>query len=113
MIFFSFVFQLVDLRKPPIDVNAAIAGAGGNAMGGILGAALGESAAQTEARVAEAKKGATDLSGLVRKKNRDAPAPAAAVAETNSNGKRPAEEPAGGAAAEGESKKARVDEAEE
>ncbi|KAK2046029.1 hypothetical protein LZ31DRAFT_552740 [Colletotrichum somersetense] len=62
--------RLVDLRKPPIDVNAAL---GGDGVGGILGAALGESAAQTQARVEEAKKTATDLTGLVRKKNKDEP----------------------------------------
>lgn len=45
-------------------------------MGGILGAALGESAVQTEARIEEAKKTATDLTGLVRKKGKPA-APAA------------------------------------
>lgn len=68
-------------------------------MGGILGAALGESNAETEARIQEAKKTATDLSGLVRKKEKKA-TPAAVA-----NGKRKAEE---GAAGEG-SKKARTE----
>ncbi|KAK2023326.1 hypothetical protein LX32DRAFT_644710 [Colletotrichum zoysiae] len=70
--------RLVDLRKPPIDVNAAL---GGDGVGGILGAALGESAAQTQARVEEAKKTATDLTGLVRKKNKDEPKSADKPAE--------------------------------
>lgn len=39
-------------------------------MGGILGAALGESSTETEARIEEAKKTATDLTGLVRKKDK-------------------------------------------
>ncbi|OLN85560.1 NASP-related protein sim3 [Colletotrichum chlorophyti] len=65
--------RLVDLRKPPIDVNAAL---GGDGVGGILGAALGESSAQTQARIEEAKKTATDLTGLVRKKKKEEPKPA-------------------------------------
>lgn len=108
--------RLVDLRGPPIDMKAAL---GVDPMGGILGAALGESNAQTEARIEEAKKTATDLSGLVRKKEKKAapspsPAPAADSASSSSsaaapNGKRKAEE----GAAEGEeegSKRARTEE---
>ncbi|KAK7744489.1 hypothetical protein SLS53_003373 [Cytospora paraplurivora] len=79
--------RLVDLRGPPIDVKAAL---GVDPMGGILGAALGESSAQTEARIEEAKKTATDLTGLVRKKDKK-PAPAAG---SSSNGKRKAEDDA-------------------
>lgn len=64
-------------------------------MGGILGAALGESAVETEARIEEAKKTATDLTGLVRKKGKAAASPAVAVeasaSEPNGN-KRKAEE---------------------
>ncbi|KAK6216555.1 histone H1-binding protein [Colletotrichum tabaci] len=109
--------RLVDLRKPPIDVNAAL---GGDGVGGILGAALGESAAQTQARVEEAKKTATDLTGLVRKKNKEEPKPVeksveeVKATEISANGeesngtKRKAEEPA----EEDESaKKAKVEEA--
>lgn len=113
-------FQLVDLRKPPIDVNAAIFGAGGNPMGGILGTALGESAAEKESRIEEAKKTATDLTGLIRKKAKDetaAAAPASAADktngqqqhETNGSAKRKAEEPAEGTP-EADSKKAKVEE---
>ncbi|GKT60571.1 histone H1-binding protein [Colletotrichum tofieldiae] len=109
--------RLIDLRKPPIDVNAAL---GGDGVGGILGAALGESAAQTQARVEEAKKTATDLTGLVRKKNKDEPKPAekrveeAKAAELPANGpesngtKRKAEELA---EADESAKKAKVEEA--
>lgn len=67
-------------------------------MGGILGAALGESAVETEARIEEAKKTATDLTGLVRKKGKAAASPAAAgdatASEPNDN-KRKAEEEEG------------------
>lgn len=103
--------QLVDLRGPPMDVQAAL---GGDPMGGILGAALGESAVQTEARIEEAKKTATDLTGLVRKKGKPAAAAAAAPAPADepspSNGnKRKAEDDV--VMEDGASKKARVDEA--
>jgi len=66
-------------------------------MGGLFGAGAG--AAETEARIEEAKKHATDLTGLVRKKN------------TETNGKRKAEEDPADAAAETGSKKAKVEEA--
>ncbi|TEA12426.1 NASP-related protein sim3 [Colletotrichum sidae] len=111
--------RLVELRKPPIDVNAALADAGGEVMGGIFGAALGESAEQTNARIEEAKKTATDLTGLVRKKAKEEPKPAETAAEEpktveapviadESNGtKRKAEEPAEA----DESKKTKVEEA--
>lgn len=84
--------QLVELRGPPIDVQAAL---GGDPMGGIVGAALGESTVQTEARIEEAKKTAVDLTGLVRKKGKPAasPAPAAADEPSQSNAtKRKAED---------------------
>ncbi|KAM0557056.1 hypothetical protein ACHAPJ_005319 [Fusarium lateritium] len=99
--------RLVDLRKDPIDAKD-ILGADAGPIGGILGAAIGESAAETKARVDEAKKTATDLSGLVRKKNKDAPAAepeAAAAPEAETNGKRKAEEPA----EDTEAKKAKVE----
>jgi HAT1-interacting factor 1 len=110
--------QLVDLRKPPMDVDSVLAA--NNPMSGILGAALGESSTETQARIADAKKNATDLSGLVRRKAKDEAQPDAAVAaeqgegeaakvETNGS-KRKAEEPASGENAE--SKKAKVDETE-
>lgn len=88
-------------------------------MGGILGAALGESAVQTEARIEEAKKTATDLTGLVRKKNKPAAtstAPAAAAdpapvdeASASNVHKRKAEDDV--AMEDDASKKARVEEA--
>lgn len=69
---------------------------GGESLGGLLGGLMGEPAAKTEARIEEAKKTATDLTGLVRKKGKPASAPAdapAAVTEA-SNGKRKAEDDA-------------------
>lgn len=96
--------QLIELQKPPIDVNAAVYGAAANAMGGLFGAATGS--AEAEARIEEAKKTATDLTGLVRKKKaKDEPT----VTETNGHGKRKAEEPAD-AAVETDPKKAKVEE---
>ncbi|KAI0134217.1 histone H1-binding protein [Xylariales sp. AK1849] len=93
--------RLVDLKKPPMDVEGVLGA--DNPMSGILGAALGESAAETEARVEEAKKNAKDLSKFVRKKEKkseEAPPP-------ETNGKRKAEEPAEGS---DDSKKAKVEE---
>lgn len=82
-------------------------------MTGILGAVIGETAAETKARVEEATKTANDLTGLVRKKKAkdtpaatDAPvadaAPAATETEAtpttetkaDTNGKRKAEDEA-------------------
>ncbi|GAB0137924.1 hypothetical protein EsDP_00006175 [Epichloe bromicola] len=106
--------RLVDLRKDPICA-ADLLGPEGNALGGIFGAgALGETPADTKARVEEAKKTATDLTGLVRKKKTaseedssvkpDLSAPAAAA----TNGKRKAEHDAPGVAES--PKKAKVEE---
>lgn len=64
-------------------------------MGGILGATLGESPAEAQARIEEAKKTAKDLTGLVRRK---AKVPEAAEGSANgtggtaANGKRKAED---------------------
>lgn len=94
-------------------MNAALSGIAAPASNaGVLGAALGESAEETEARLEEARKTAKDLTGLVRKKNRDSPKAVAKSGPTEAttngheaNGKRRAEEPADGQ----ESKKARVE----
>ncbi|KAK8049216.1 hypothetical protein PG994_010946 [Apiospora phragmitis] len=80
--------RLVDLKNP-VDVEGALGAE--NPMTGLLGAALGESKAETEARIQEAKKNANDLSGLVRKKEKKAEAETEAA---EANGKRKAEEPA-------------------
>ncbi|KAF4949743.1 hypothetical protein FGADI_8681 [Fusarium gaditjirri] len=93
--------RLVELRNDPIDAKD-ILGADAGPIGGILGAALGESAAETKARVDEAKKTATDLSGLVRKKNKDE---SAEEPEAKTNGKRKAED----SAEDTETKKAKVE----
>ncbi|KID66948.1 NASP-related protein sim3 [Metarhizium brunneum] len=81
--------RLVDLKKDPIDASDLLGGPQANALGGLFGAALGESATETQARVEEAKKTATDLTGLVRKKKakeEEKPEPAAPA----TNGKRKA-----------------------
>ncbi|KPA43293.1 hat1-interacting factor 1 [Fusarium langsethiae] len=98
--------RLVDLRNDPVDTKD-ILGADVS-IGGILGAAIGESADETKARVEEAKKTATDLGGLVRKKNKEETATEAApepAPEAEANGKRKAEEPAEDA----EAKKTKVE----
>ncbi|KAI1290990.1 hypothetical protein F5Y03DRAFT_388658 [Xylaria venustula] len=82
--------RLVELRKPPVDMNAALGQ--DNALTGLLGQAFGESSSEQAARVEEAKKNAKDLSGLVRKKAKEEPKPQ----PEETNGKRKAEEPADG-----------------
>ncbi|OAA59073.1 histone h1-binding protein [Niveomyces insectorum RCEF 264] len=72
--------RLVDLRKPPIDLNAAVNGPAGAGLGGLLGALSGAAGGRDAANVEEAKRVATDLTGLVRKRAKDAPTGAAAVA---------------------------------
>lgn len=84
--------KLKDLKGPPIDLNETLFG-----KSGLLGAGGPSSSIQ------DAKKNATDLSSLVRKKARDE------GAGGNENGKRKAEEGEGGG---GESpKKAKVEDA--
>ncbi|CAH0059255.1 unnamed protein product [Clonostachys solani] len=86
--------RLVDLRNDPIDTKGLL-GADANPLGGVLGALAGESSAETKARIDEASKTATDLSGLVRKKKtKEEAAPAEVSSETESNGKRKAEDDA-------------------
>lgn len=72
-----------------------------NPLGGLLGAALGGSAAEVQARVEEATKNAVDLSSLVRKKK---PKDDEATTPVNGGGKRKADEES----TELESKKAKV-----
>lgn len=96
--------RLTDLRKPPVDMNAALGQE--NPLTGLLGQALGESSFEQAARVEEAKKSAKDLSGLVRKRVK--PEPQSEPEENNGNGKRKAEDSTD--AQEG-SKKAKVEEA--
>ncbi|PNP59443.1 hypothetical protein THARTR1_00933 [Trichoderma harzianum] len=59
--------RLVDLKKDPLSASELL-GDGANPLGGILGAAFGQSAAEVQARVEEASKNAVDLTSLVRKK---------------------------------------------
>lgn len=104
--------QLVDLKADPVDAKELLGG-DANPLNGILGAVLGETEAETKARVEEAKKTATDLTGLVRKKKaapvEETAAPEAPAPPATSNGKRKAEddEPEDNAA-----KKAKTEEAE-
>ncbi|TFB04250.1 NASP-related protein sim3 [Trichoderma ghanense] len=79
--------RLVDLRKDPLSTNDLL-GDGANPLGGILGAAFGQSAADVQARVEEATKNAVDLTGLVRKKKAKVEDAEAA----NGNGKRKADD---------------------
>src|SRR5690349_4065427 len=97
------------MKKPPVDIKATLEAATGSAMQGILGSMLGESAAETQARVEEAKKTATDLSGLVRKKKKDEDEPAA-TAESNGQASNGTKRKADDEPAEDESsKKAKVE----
>ncbi|KAG0651874.1 Silencing in the middle of the centromere 3 [Hyphodiscus hymeniophilus] len=85
--------RLAELRKPPVDVKDVLYGptSGSNTMGGILGATLGESPADASARIEEAKKTATDLTGLVRRKAKpEASTPEASAGTNGTNGKRKA-----------------------
>jgi HAT1-interacting factor 1 len=105
--------QLAELKAPPVDVKDALYGPTGaldiNPTGGILGATLGESPAAAAARIEEAKKTATDLTGLVRRKKAkpDAATPEPTASANGTNGKRKAEDDA----EESDSKKLKVDEA--
>jgi HAT1-interacting factor 1 len=77
-------------------------------MGGILGATLGESPADAAARIEEAKKTATDLTGLVRRKaKQDASTPEPSASTNGTNRKRKAED----GAEDSDAKKAKVEEA--
>ncbi|RYP17359.1 hypothetical protein DL765_004559 [Monosporascus sp. GIB2] len=108
--------RLVELRKPPMDVDSVLAA--NNPVSGILGAALGDSSEEAKARVEEAKKNATDLTGLVRKKTKqeqqeqeskpEAEVAPASTETTNGASKRKAEESAEGA--DDEPKKPKVQE---
>ena len=79
-----------------------------NSLGGILGATLGESPAEQAARIEEAKKTATDLTGLVRHKKKSAGA-TPEPSTNGTNGKRKAEDGEAGDNA----KKAKVEDAPE
>lgn len=60
---------MTDLKKPPVTQDASGGDPlGGDAIGGLLGSILGGSAAEQKAKIAEATKGANDLSSLVKKK---------------------------------------------
>ncbi|KAM3441460.1 hypothetical protein MY4824_001584 [Beauveria thailandica] len=103
--------RLVDLRKNPIDPQELLGATEANVLGGLFGAVLGETPEQTQARVAEATKGAVDLTSMVRKKAKPEAESntAPTLADSSVNGKRKAEDDL--VEAGGESpKKARVEE---
>lgn len=94
---------MVDLRGPPINLEETLYGDKGIAgsLSGILGAAAGATSAEKQAAIEEAKKTATDLTSLVRKKQKDEAKPKEAEASNGakgangeSNGKRKAEDDA-------------------
>lgn len=62
--------RLIDLRAPTFDLNDVLGGVLGTSNGAcsIVGTKEGETRAEADARIEEAKKNATDLSGLARKK---------------------------------------------
>ncbi|KAG6242650.1 hypothetical protein E4U24_005639 [Claviceps purpurea] len=105
--------RLFDLRQDPVNADDLL-GSESLPLGSILGGTLGESAADTQARVEEAKKTATDLTGLVRKKKPAATeepsgsTAAATDASPSTSGKRKAEEDASVTAES--PKKSKVDE---
>ena len=100
--------QLAELKAPPVDVKDALTGAlDVNPTGGVLGATLGESPAEAAARIEEAKKNATDLTGLIRKKPKpDATTFELPLSTNGTNGKRKAEDDP----EESDSKKVKVNE---
>lgn len=64
--------KLHDVRAAPVDVKGLSDLTGGDgSLAGILGETLGETPEQVKARLEEAKKNANDLSGLVRKKQKN------------------------------------------
>lgn len=81
--------RLAELKAPPVDVNSVLQGVLPDSTGGILSAMLGESASEAAVRVEKAKKGATDLSGMVRKKDK---AKVETSPDTKTNGKRKADD---------------------
>jgi HAT1-interacting factor 1 len=93
--------QLVELRNPTAPENP---------MAGLLADMLGESPAQSKARIEEATKNANDLSGLVKHKKKpkvEASNGAAALqSSATANGKRKLDE---SGATETEGKKAKLD----
>lgn len=91
--------KLKDLRGPPIDLNETLFGSSG-----LLGAAGGAA----KSSIQDAKKNATDLSSLVRKKVRDDGS--SKGGDGNGNGKRKAEEQGGEEGSESP-KKAKVEDA--
>lgn len=62
------IYQLHDMRKPSPSINDA---AGAAAIEGLLGQMLGQPSPDQEKRLEEARKGAKDVSGLVKKRKKE------------------------------------------
>ncbi|KAK2762817.1 hypothetical protein FQN54_000992 [Arachnomyces sp. PD_36] len=68
--------RLIELRRPPVSINDATAGDDRtSSLNSLLGQIMNQPPADQKSRLEEASKGATDLSGLVRKKKTAAPVP--------------------------------------
>jgi len=102
--------RLIEMREPPVAMNAAMIGPNGMSMDGpaaairgLLGSMLGASPEEQKKQLEEAKKNANDLTGMVKRKTKEAVPAAAGV-------KRKADD---GAAADAKDngKKARVEDA--
>ncbi|KAJ5355357.1 uncharacterized protein N7496_012569 [Penicillium cataractarum] len=92
--------RLIDLRRPPVSIEQKEQESEAM-LKGILGQIVGQSVTDQQARLDAVSKEATDLSSLVRRK------PAASQSSQQSSSKRPAED----GSADGESKRARVEDA--
>jgi len=102
---------LNELKGPPINFKEALneqLNQQSELITGILAAATGETREAAAARLEEAKKGATDLTGLVRHKKKPFTTEVNESNSANGNGKRKAEEDLEEVSNEGV-KKAKVD----
>ncbi|RMZ75794.1 hypothetical protein DV738_g5299, partial [Chaetothyriales sp. CBS 135597] len=85
--------HLADLRKPPISVRDETAIKQQDLAGSLLGSILGASDAEQAAVLAKAAAGASDITGLVKRKKDKATPTSASEGKTNSSiGKRKVEE---------------------
>ncbi|RFU36161.1 hypothetical protein B7463_g193, partial [Scytalidium lignicola] len=86
--------RLAELKASPVNLNLKEELYGGGTSEGVLGATTGESPAAAKARIEEAKKTATDLTGLVRRKKNPKASEASTPEPSNEGGniKRKAED---------------------
>lgn len=102
--------RLVEMREPPVAMNAAMIGPNGMSMDdgaaairGLLGSMLGASPEEQKKQLEEAKKNANDLTGMVKRKGKE-PAPATTGVKRKAND-------SGAEDAKDKGKKARVEDA--